>query len=63
LQAGSVVGAGALVSPGKHLESGYLYIGSPARQARPLTEAEEAYLRFSARHYCELKDRYLASNR
>ena len=30
-----VIGAGALVPPGKHLETGFLYIGSPARQTRP----------------------------
>lgn len=32
--------AGALVPPGKRLESGYLYVGQPAKQARKLTEAE-----------------------
>ena len=53
-----MVGAGALVPPGKQLESGYLYIGSPARQARPLKQAELDYLEFSSRHYVELKNRY-----
>ena len=33
-----VVGAGTLVPPGKILKSGYLYLGSPARQARELTD-------------------------
>lgn len=54
-----MIGAGSLVPPHKVLESGYLYLGSPARQARALTESELAYLEFSARHYVELKDRHL----
>jgi len=53
-----MVGAGALVPPGKRLESGYLYIGSPVRQARPLKQAELDYLEFSSRHYVELKNRH-----
>lgn len=55
----TMVAAGSLIAPGKELESGYLYLGSPAKQARPLTEEELAYLEFSARHYVELKDRHL----
>ncbi len=53
-----MLGAGSLVSPGKVLASGFLYLGSPARQVRPLSEQEKAYLDFSARHYVELKDRH-----
>ncbi len=52
------IGAGCLVPPGKVLEGGYLYLGSPARQARPLTNAERAGLGRIAAHYVELKDRY-----
>ena len=55
----TMIGAGALVPPGKRLESGYLYIGSPVRQARPLKQAELDYLEFSSRHYVELKNRHL----
>ena len=54
-----MIGAGSLVPPNKVLESGYLYLGSPVKQARPLTEKELEYLEFSARHYVELKDRHL----
>ena len=54
-----MIGAGSLVPPNKVLESGYLYLGSPVKQARPLTEKELEYLGFSARHYVELKDRHL----
>jgi carbonic anhydrase/acetyltransferase-like protein (isoleucine patch superfamily) len=54
-----VLGAGSLVAPGKTLESGHLYIGSPARQARPLTSAERAFFTTSANNYVELKNHYL----
>lgn len=53
-----MIGAGSLVSPGKELKSGYLYLGSPAKQVRPLREQELAYLEFSSRHYVELKNRH-----
>ncbi len=55
----TMIAAGSLVSPGKRLESGYLYLGSPAKQARRLSDRELEYLDFSARHYIELKDRHL----
>jgi carbonic anhydrase/acetyltransferase-like protein (isoleucine patch superfamily) len=54
-----MIGAGSLVSPNKVLESGYLYLGSPVKQARPLTEKELEYLEFSAQHYVALKDRHM----
>jgi carbonic anhydrase/acetyltransferase-like protein (isoleucine patch superfamily) len=56
-----MIGAGSLVSPGKTLESGFLYIGRPALKIRALTEAEIAYLRYSAEHYVRVKDNYLAA--
>lgn len=56
-----LIGAGSLVSPGKHLKSGYLYLGSPARRARPLTKDEIAGLLYSARNYVLWKDKYLAA--
>lgn len=55
-----MLGAGALVPPNKRLESGYLYVGSPAKQSRPLTETEKDFLRYSASHYVSLKNVYLA---
>lgn len=55
-----MLGAGSLVSPGKVLESGYLYIGRPAVRQRALTEAEIAYLKYSAEHYVRMKNNYLA---
>lgn len=55
-----MVGAGSLVPPGKILESGYLYVGRPVERLRPLTEAELAFLRYSAEHYVRVKNNYLA---
>ncbi|MDR7122327.1 gamma carbonic anhydrase family protein [Rheinheimera soli] len=55
-----IIGAGSLVPPGKRLESGYLYVGSPVKQARPLNEAERSFLTQSAINYVVLKDEYLA---
>ncbi|MCK8515152.1 gamma carbonic anhydrase family protein [Methylonatrum kenyense] len=53
-----IVGAGSMVPPGKHLRAGHLYIGSPAREKRPLTEDEKVFLRYSAAHYVELAARH-----
>ncbi|PTY37490.1 gamma carbonic anhydrase family protein [Saccharospirillum sp. MSK14-1] len=53
-----VIGAGSLVPPGKRLASGFLYVGSPARQKRALTEKELSYFRYSAANYVKLKDEY-----
>jgi len=55
-----MVGAGSLVPPLKHLESGFLYVGRPVKRMRRLTAAEVAYLRYSAEHYLRVKNNYLA---
>jgi len=54
-----LLAAGSVVAPGKRLESGFLYRGNPARQARPLTEREIAYFVYSSEHYIEIKNHYL----
>lgn len=54
-----MVGAGTLVPPGKRLESGYLYVGSPAKRARALNAQELEFLGYSAAHYVKVKDNYL----
>lgn len=54
-----MLGAGALVPPGKTLEGGYLYVGAPAKQVRPLKESEKEFLEYSYQHYMHLKDQYL----
>lgn len=58
----SILGAGALVPPGKQLPGGYLYVGSPAKAARELTDEEKEFLRYSARNYVSVKNRHRASS-
>lgn len=53
-----IVGANSLVPPGKTLASGFLYMGSPAEQKRPLREEERAQFVKSAAHYVETKAQY-----
>ncbi len=55
-----IVGSGALVAPGKRLASGYLYIGSPARQVREITDDEREMITYLANHYEAHIDDYLA---
>lgn len=47
-----MIGAGSLVPPRKRLEGGYLYIGSPVRQVRLLTDEEKPFEIFR-RTLCE----------
>lgn len=57
-----IIGAGTLVSQNKRLESGYLYLGNPVRQIRPLTESERQGLTYSANNYVSWKNEYLAQD-
>ena len=54
-----MIGAGSLVPQNKRLASGFLYLGSPVKQIRPLTEAEIEGLKYSANNYVKWKDDYL----
>lgn len=53
-----MLAAGSLVSPGKHLQSGCLYRGTPARLQRALTGPDREMLRYSAEHYVRVKNSY-----
>lgn len=53
-----ILAAGSLVPPGKRLEGGYLYRGSPAKQARPLTDEELAFLAYVSGNYEKLAQQY-----
>ena len=55
-----LLGAGSLVPEGKVLESGWLYVGRPARKVRPLDEAERAAFRRQAERYMTLAAEYMA---
>lgn len=56
-----ILGAGSLVPPGKVLAGGYLYLGSPAKAMRELTQAERASLTASAAHYVQVARHYQAA--
>ena len=60
VRSGAMIGAGSLVPPGKELEGGYLWVGSPIRRVRELTEDEVRYLEYAAIHYVKLKNRHAA---
>lgn len=55
-----IVGAGCMVPPGKRLESGFVYVGNPCRQARPVSDSERGFFEYSPANYVKLKDQYLA---
>ena len=57
----TMLGAGALVPPGRVLESGYLYMGVPAQRSRALTDRELEYLEYTAANYVRLAARHRAS--
>ncbi|MFT6028959.1 MAG: carbonic anhydrase/acetyltransferase-like protein (isoleucine patch superfamily) [Oleiphilaceae bacterium] len=55
-----ILAAGSTVPPGKILESGFLYKGSPAKQARPLSDKEKTFFSYTAKNYVYLKDKHIA---
>ena len=61
LEPRTLLGAGSLVPPKRVLEGGYLWVGSPARRVRPLTDKELEYLEYSAAHYVRLAKRHRGS--
>lgn len=54
-----IVGAGSLVPVGRRLDSAHLYLGSPVKKIRSLTDTELESLEYSAKHYQSLKNQYL----
>ena len=53
-----IVGAGALVTGKMDAPAGSMILGSPAKVARPLTEAEIEMVKESAREYLHLAEKY-----
>lgn len=54
-----LLAAGSLVPEGKVLESGYLYVGRPAKKVRALTPDELTHFLYSANHYVSVKNQYM----
>jgi len=59
IEPNNIIGAGSLVTPNKRLESGYLWMGSPARKVRKLNDDEIESIKYSAASYTELKNQHL----
>jgi len=58
VQSGAMVGAGSLVPPNKVLEGGFMWLGSPVKKVRELTDKEKIFLKYSAQQYVLLKNRH-----
>jgi carbonic anhydrase/acetyltransferase-like protein (isoleucine patch superfamily) len=58
IQSDVIIAAGTLVPPGKTLESGYLYMGSPAKAARKLSEEEIASIQKYSQNYVKYSRAY-----
>ncbi len=58
----AMIGAGAVVSPGKRVGEGELWLGNPARLVRKLSDQQIEQLYYSAQHYVRLKNEYLVAN-
>lgn len=54
------VGAGSVVPPGKVVGEGELWLGSPAKLVRRLSDSQIEQLHYSAEQYVLLKNDYLA---
>ncbi len=57
-----IIGANSLVPPGRELEGGYLWVGSPARKIRKLTEEEISFFEYSANNYVRIKNEHLSDS-
>jgi carbonic anhydrase/acetyltransferase-like protein (isoleucine patch superfamily) len=53
-----ILAAGSLVPPGKELESGFLYMGSPAKKARRLSDKEIQSIKDNAANYIKYQRAY-----
>jgi gamma-carbonic anhydrase len=58
IESTGMLAAGALLSPGKRIGAGELWMGTPARFARMLTPEEIAHNDAGTAHYVELAARY-----
>lgn len=57
----TIIGAGTLITEGKVLESGFVWMGRPARRVRPITADERQRLSYSAQHYVKLKNQHITT--
>ncbi len=62
VQKGSVVAAGAIVTPGKTVPSGEVWAGNPAKMLRKLEEEETGFIAQAANDYAALAAVHAAEN-
>lgn len=53
-----MLAGGAVLTPGKVVKSGQIWVGNPAKYLRDLTQIEKDYIITSANNYVELADEY-----
>lgn len=58
IRSGAMIGANSLITSGQDITGGYLWLGQPARKNRPLTQAEQDYIVYSAEHYDRIAQSY-----
>ncbi len=58
VESGAMVAAGAVVTPKKHIPTGEIWAGNPARLLRYMTPEETAYITISAQRYVALAEEY-----
>jgi carbonic anhydrase/acetyltransferase-like protein (isoleucine patch superfamily) len=58
VETGAMVGAGAVVTPGKRVLCGQVWAGTPARYLRDLGETDLEMIRYTVSHYVKLAHRY-----
>ncbi|AKH43355.1 carbonic anhydrase/acetyltransferase-like protein (isoleucine patch superfamily) [Altererythrobacter atlanticus] len=58
---GAMLGAGALLSPGKQIPPRQIWIGRPAKFLKEQSEAQVEKIRFQTERYCQLAKRHLAT--
>ena len=61
IEEGGMLGANALLTPGKRIGPNELWTGAPARLLRVMSAEERAKFDLTAAHYCELATRYRIS--
>lgn len=62
VESGAMVGAGALVTPGKTIPSGQIWAGNPAKYFRDLTDDESAFIKISEENYIKHVEEYLSED-
>lgn len=59
VESGALIAAGAVVSPGKHVRSGELWAGCPARKIGDVTDAHRATIASTPAHYKQKAAQYI----